>query len=349
MIIKIAIADSNYDYVQRLVNVLEGYQEFNISIYTDKTALELALTSKKFDILLFDPSIYQGQIDAKGDTLRIMLFDDSENVPETCAGFEKVYKYQRISKIYQQILERYSVMCADKGIVVGEARTTSVAFFSPVGGVGKTTLALATATKWANMGKRVFYLNLEDIASDECYLPQTAERGISEIAALLGENINFSMKIQSLLMTKVEGMFYLNHFDSPNDIYEMKGSEVIELIHQIENTALFDYVVIDLGVSLSERTLSVFEAVEKIVIVEKNDSMSVAKLNRFYDQAHIINVYGDKMLRVLNFANNMGISMDTNIPQIGVINVVQTPDAAQFVTMLANNASMDFVANMMNM
>lgn len=349
MIIKIAIADSNHDYIERLTNVLEGYNELNISIYTEKSALELALTTKKFDVLLFDPSIYQGQVDAKGDVLRLMLFDDSENLPECCAGFEKIYKYQRISKIYQQILERYSIMCADKGVVVGEGRTTSIAFFSPVGGVGKTTLALAAATKWANMGKRVFYLNFEDIASDECYLSQNAERGISEIAALLGDNINFSMKIQSLLMTKVERLYYLNHFDSPNDIYEMSGAEIVELIHQLENTSLFDYIVIDLGVSLDERNLSIFDAVEKIIIVERNDGLSIAKLNRFYEQAHVINVYKEKMARVLNFAGNMGININTDIPQIGSINAVQAPDAAQFITMLSNHASMDFVSNLMTM
>ncbi|MBR1851721.1 MAG: hypothetical protein IJ794_00895, partial [Lachnospiraceae bacterium] len=63
MIIKMAIADNNDEYIERLLNVLEGYEDLNLSVYTDRSALEQALASKHFDVFLFDPSVYDGQVE----------------------------------------------------------------------------------------------------------------------------------------------------------------------------------------------------------------------------------------------------------------------------------------------
>ena len=71
--------------------------------------------------------------------------------------------------------------------------------FRSVGGCGKTTLALTATSKLAMRGFKTLYINFEDIASEDCYLPQIAEKGISELAGFLGSEINFPMKLQSLL------------------------------------------------------------------------------------------------------------------------------------------------------
>lgn len=346
MILKIAIADANTDYVERILSVLEGYDNLNLSVYTDRVSLEQALASRQFDVLLFDPSVFDGQIEVKKSMLTLMLLDEDKRVPETYQGLKKIHKYQRISKIYQQILELYSEICGDLGNVAGQKGVTMVAFYSPVGGSGKTTLALAAATKLAMLGHRCFYLNMEDIASEDCYLPQNAQRGISEVAACLGENINFTLKIQSLLQVKGENLYYLNHFESPNDIYEMSQTEVTELLEQLEKTGLFDVIVLDMGVAADSKMLGIFEMVQKIVLVEKEDAMALRKLNCFLNQAHIMNEYKSKMFRVLNFDTGRGSSLDSDIPLIGRINAAQNPDAAQFVVILANDACCNFAVKL---
>jgi Mrp family chromosome partitioning ATPase len=343
MIIKMAIADSNEDYLERLLNVLEGYEDLAISVYTEKNSLEQAITTKHFDILLFDPSVYNGQVEVGKSTIAVMMLDESIGVPEECRNFKKVKKYQRISKTYQQLLELYASICGDMSGVLGGSRVTKIAYYSPVGGVGKTTLALASATRLSLIGYRVFYMSLEDIASEDCYLPQNGDRGLSEIAASLGENINFTMKIQALLQSKNEKLFYLNHFDSPNDVYEMQGEEIEELIEQIEKTALFDFIVVDTGTSMNTKMIKLFEAVDKIVVVEKSDDISLRKLNGFMEQNHIINEYAHKMCRVVNFDMGKGSRLNSTIPLIGKVNAAHNPDSAQLITALANDASISFV------
>ena len=45
MILKIAIADTNEEYVKRILSVLEEYEDLNLSVFTDENTLEQALMS----------------------------------------------------------------------------------------------------------------------------------------------------------------------------------------------------------------------------------------------------------------------------------------------------------------
>lgn len=346
MIIKMAIADADEEYIERLLNVLEGYEDLNLSVYTDRNALEMALASRHFDVFLFDPSVFDGQVDIGKNTLAVMLLDENVNIPESCRDYKKVKKYQRISRTYQQILGLYSEVCGDVGGVIGGGGVSAIAVYSPVGGVGKTTIALAIATRLADMGQRVFYMSLEDIASEDCYLPQSDAKGLSDVAANLGQNINFTMKIQALLQNKNQNLYYLNHFDSPNDINEMRGEEVTELIEQLEKTGLFDVLVIDTGISMNDKLLHLFESADKIVLVEKEDAIAIRKLNCFLGQSHIINEYANKMCRVINFHMGRDSVLQTNIPLIGRINAVQNPEPTQYIAALSGDPSMGFASRL---
>lgn len=337
MVLKIAIADKNEEYVERLLGVLEEYEELNISVFTDETALEQALMSRTFDVLLFDASVYNGYANGNKKTLQILLLDEEKGVPEQFQNVRKIRKYQRISKIYQQILEVYAEVCGDMGTIVGQKKTAIIAVYSPIGGVGKTTVALCAATKYAMQGKRCLYLSLEDAGSQECYLPRTGDRGVSEVVARLDENINFTMKVQSLMQTKQLNLFYLNHFDSPNDVYELAPEDVKNLIGVLEKTGLFDVIVLDMACSMDAKALAVFEAADRIVVVEKADNIAASKMTCFVNQAHIKNSYGKKMVRIQNFYTGRESTVASEIPVVGRINAAQNPDPAQFIATVAQD------------
>lgn len=342
MLMRVAVADENAEYVRRILSVLEEYENLSLSAYTDKQEFEKALEKKHFDVLLFDPSVSDGQKTAGKTSLAIVLLDETEDLPEGLKSFRKIHKYQRISYIYRQILELYAEVCKDQGEVAGQSRTTALAFYSPAGGVGKTTLALTTAVRLAMGGYRTFYLNLEDMAAEDCFLPQNGEKGLSEIASL-DENVHFSMKVQGLLQNRQENLYYLNHFDSPNDLCEMAEKELGELLRQLERTGLFDFMIVDMGTALNGKTRQVFEIADRIVLVEKDDAIAGKKLERFLEQVHIMAEYGGKMTRVLNFDRGRGSRIASEVPLAGKINAVQNPDAAQLITALARDAGSRFL------
>ena len=343
MNIKLAIADENEEYIERLLNVLKDYDDLSISAYTDKKNLKKALSEKNFDVLLFDMSVYEGQVSLGKTSLGIMLLDETEDIPVGYKDFPKIKKYQRINKIYKRILELYADKCGNAGILSDQKRSKAIAFYSPIGGAGKTTVALATAARLALMGYKTFYLNLEDIASEAFYLPQTGEKGISEMLSCLGADINFQMKLQGLMQVRDENLFYLNHFDTPNDLYELDSEEIEELVCSILKTGLFDYLLIDMGNSLDEKAVKIFEVADHVLIIEKTDAVGVGKLETFFRQTYIMKEYGKKMKGLLNFDIGRTNVFEGRIFQIGRINMVQNPDAGQFITMLSESNMSDFV------
>lgn len=345
MVIRIAIADENTEYINRLINVLERYENLDLSAYTDTDALENAIRTKKIDILLFGSSIISSYMLENREFIPVILWED-EGANQEFLQYRKIYKYQSISKIYQQILEIYAEISGDSGEMPGHRKVTTIAFYSPIGGAGKTTIALAAATKYALQGKRTIYLNLENIASDDCYLPRTEGHGISEIAASLEENINHSLKIQSLLQTKRENLFYLNHFDSPNDFAELSEDEEKKLIEIIQRTGLFDVLVIDMQTVVDEKAMAVFELADRVVLVEKPDEIAEKKLCCFYGQTHIINEYGRKMVRVMNFYSGHEKNRSVDIALIGKVNATQNPDAAQFIAAIAENPANNYLMSL---
>ena len=346
MRIRIAIADENRDYVERLVYALEDYEDLTISVYTDEKSLNEALVSKRFDVLLFDPTIFRMQTSLKNVVLPIMLLSNSYDVPEVLKDSCKIRKYQRISRIHQQILELFSNATTDIGATYTNKRIGTILVYSPVGGVGKTTRALAVATRLARIGRKTLYINFEDISSEDCYLPQDDSKGLSEIVASLGENINFPLKIQGLIKEKEGNLYYFNHFDSPNDILELQASELQELIEKIVLSGIFDSIVVDMSVTPDDKLRKLMEISDSIVIVEKNDKMAERKLSAFYSQSHLINENIPKMHRVVNFDRGRGSSVTLNIPVVGVVDEVQSPDSAQFISAIASSPCMDFAVKL---
>ncbi len=335
MLIKIGVADDDREYVRRLVYGLERYSSsMSISVYTETESLENALQTKRFDILLFEPHVYNGQIPLSKHTAAILLYDEEETMPDACKGFAKIKKYQQISSIYHEMLEQYAEVCGNYGMI-GDNRTKKILFYSPIGGSGKTTLSLATAASLAQRNHSVLYINLEEIASDSCFLPQSDKKGLSELLERLDSEINFSFKLQGLMNTKMENFYYLNHFESPNDIYEMKADELEKLVTVINNTGVCEYLIIDGGISLDSKTMTLFECVDKIVLVEKSDEAAKAKMQCFLRQLHILNEYADKMLRVLNFGTECGSALKMKMPIVEVVQRVRSMEMEKIILSIA--------------
>ncbi len=333
MLIKIAIADNDNEYTKRLMYGLEKYNDLNISLYTEAKSLEKALQTKKFDILLFSPHVFTGQISTPKNTAAILLADGAEAIPDACRNYAKIKKYQQISGIYQEMLDRYAEVCGNIG-PIGANRTKKILFYSPIGGSGKTTLSLSAAVRLAKGGHSVLYVNLEELASDACYLPQSG-KGLSELLVRLDSDINFALKLQGLANTKMENFFYLNHFESPNDIYEMKDDEFDKLISTIAGTNLYEYLIIDTGTSLNSKTMVLFECADKIVLVDKTDEAAKAKMQCFLSQLHIVNEYADRMLRVINFGTGFDVALKTQIPIAEVVQRARSAETEKIILSIA--------------
>lgn len=345
-LLRLAIADANQQYLNRLKDVLSEYKDIKIATFSDIDSLRADIERRKYHVLVFDPSMYSPSISL--DDVQVAIVLSGENrVPRECERLPKVRKFQRIDAIYHGILEICSSQMTDFDRGGRSGIASVVSFYSPVGGSGKTTLSLAAAAKLSMVGNRVFYLNLEFFPSDGCYLPQMGTLSLSALLANLSQNGNHTMYMQSGLQAKADNFYYLNHFDSPNDYSAMSAKELTDLISLLQKSGSFDVIIVDMSSTFDDKTSQVWSLSDLVVLVEQNDAIGITKMASFVSQTHIIEEFGDKMKRLLNFDTGRGSGVQSDLPIIGRISRKMSADSGALIGSIANSPEAEFARLLM--
>ena len=306
MKIKIAIADTNEIYARRLFEALQRQENLSLSVFTDKDKLEKDLSSARYDIILFDQSMYTGDFMFKNAKLSVLLFDEDIGQSITNSGkFKTVKKHQRGSNIYKEIIGLYSEFVSDSSFFRNskdQCRVISV--YSPVGGAGKTTTAMAIANSIANKGRNVIYLNFEPIASYGTYMKLSGGKGMGEIFVAMEGSGSFNLKLESLMKNTPQGIIYFEKFENLLDIYEITSEDIEKMIRMISKSGKADYIIIDMGTAFDSLNRSLMDVADRIVLVENTDKASAEKLSAFTGHHIVVREYSDKICSVINFSSN---------------------------------------------
>lgn len=320
MNISIAIADVNRDYIERLVEVLQEYEELSVSMFTSAELLEQALQNKRFDIVLFDPDISDRKLSFYNTKLSVCLYSDEAQNAMLYADSAKVIKYQRISKIYKDIVKAYADKAGYLAAFDSAKSTNVVAVYSPVGGSGKTTIALSVASKLLSYGNEVLFLGMEQLDSACCVNPHSEEPdGITVLLEALNENVNFELKFKGLVKKGLNGISYIEGFERFVDYNTITKEEVGALIDKIRKCGICDVLIIDMESRMDAINQEILEMADNIVVVDRSGDVATWKMNMFAQQA-LTCEYRSKMCKVTNFADNTaGADNQLNVPNIGSI------------------------------
>ena len=290
----IATEDKNYsesisDYIsERYGNTVD------VSVCSAPEYLEKMLAGKRYDVALVEHVFFE-RINPEDVQLVVLLVDD-DVLTDVSKATPSVTKYQRISSIVSDILERYSKFSGrkhDAGVKIGNV----TAIWSPAGGVGKTTVSLAHASSMADDGGKVFYLNLEAFSSMSTYFEETG-KSISNVFEMLGNDEgDIKMLIQGICKQE-DGITYLNSPNNYADMQVLSVENVIELISAC--AALTDELIVDLPCQCDSRTQQVLEFADNVLIVTDSIKTSEVKLLQFMKQNTIFESICDKVALVEN-------------------------------------------------
>lgn len=338
-IIRLAIVDSDEQYANRLADGIAAYPEFELSIFGDVDSLEEALHSRHYDIVLFSQDI-GFEPHKKGRVLQMCLLENPGEISDKYKDHTGILKYQRVSKIYRELLERYADM---RGEIRSDERSFVLGVYSPVGGSGKSAMSLVIAERLALQGYRVLYQNMEELSSGSAYFSEDPnEHGISQLLEYLERDIDFSTKIKSLMHKKGENLYYMNSFRTPNDLRALTGEDMEKLFEKLQRAGLFDCIVVDMSSSFFGMNLKLFDISDVIVVVGRSGKAASEKMRRFYEQSHIINQYSDRMVQIDNFYTE-GAAVRPPIPVIGRIKAYQNYELNNLVYHLSTSASVSFL------
>ena len=338
--IKLAIVDADSVYAERLATGISQYPEFEISTFFDTDKFEEIVARKNYDVVLFSDALNMN-LGIGRKIVFIPLMEEQGTISSQYSKLEGIYKYQRVSSIYRDILGKVSLV---RTAIESSSEAFLIGVFSPAGGVGKTTIAAVTALKLASSGKRVLYQNMECLSSGDAYFEnKNGERGVSDFLGYLDSDIDFSAQIQSLLNSKQDNLYYMNSFRTPNDLLDLSAEEIKEFVQKLKTSGLFDYIIFDLDSGIDEKNLKLLDEMDTIAVVGADGDTSTKKLELFYAQNHIMARLSSKIMHINNFSSGKEFVNSIGVPQIGRIGIYQNAGFSNLVEQLAKMSGTDFL------
>lgn len=308
MKIQLLIASMDSSYVEHISSVLaEKYADtFELSICSNENSMLEQVGRRSFEVALFDPAMVNGK-ELKSVRLPVLLWDGQTALDSGVAALKKIKKYQRISSIVSELLEEYAQIAkGNSGFDDSHGLITAV--WSPSGGSGKTTVALAYAAQRVAEGAKTVYLDFQLFSCAAAYFPQSG-KSISSVFEQLDSRV--ALLLQSIRQQDNEsGIFYFKQVENYEDIQILEPNDVAELLRSCTHGV--DEVVVDLSSVLDEKVRSILTLADKVFLVSDASKTGVAKWEQFCLQRSFYENVLTKAILVANRGGRMNWGQSEN-------------------------------------
>ena len=282
MKIKLAILESDVGYLNRIVSVFGSKYADKLEIYsfTEKDRALSELQPIRADVFLASDSF---EIDPKQLPKRCgfsYLVDSAE--VELLRGQQTICRFQKADLIYREILSLYAEHAGSMTeLKFSDDGCRVVAFASPSGGAGSSTMAAACAMHFAALGRKTLDLNLEPLGSADDYFAGQGQFDMSDIIyALKTRKANISMKVESAVKQDPRGVYFISQAKLALDMLELKTEEILRLISELRLNGSYDYLILDAPFGLDKDALTVLHQAHALVIVGDGTPTSNTKIFR---------------------------------------------------------------------
>jgi len=291
--LNLVILDRDSKYVSGVTNFfIANYSDkFTLISFTEKKyLLDFLEKEKRIDILLLSEDMYEQDFARESIKTIIILSDNSEQ--GEINGYPSMMKYQQAQNLYSDIINVYTTQNPDniEKITNEYDKTKIITFYSPLGGIGKTTLAVATAITLAAQDIKVLYLNFEDIQTTNIFFNSSEGKNLSELIYYVKEkSSDFPQKFLSIKSrdeeTKVD---FINPTESILDVDELTSEDVEFFIESILNLNMYKYVIIDTSSKFNSIYKLLLSSSHKVIVPIGQDSISEIKTNIFINEFNAI-------------------------------------------------------------
>lgn len=304
MVIKLLIATSDIDYAEHLSNVLTEKHSDVFEVYScsNNENLQGLLKSNRFDVALLEQNMAD-QVSLLNILLPLVMRDVGvQNAAMT--NLDGINKYQRVSSIVSEILGRFAKVNPNLNTIdSGYARVTAV--WSPAGGCGKTSVALAYAAQLVSGGNKTVYLSLQSFSDGAVFFSQTGK----SISTIFGaDDANIGLLAQSIrVQDDGSGIWYFCDPANYDDINVLTSDDVETVIKGCGYGV--DEIVVDLSNEWNEKIKRIFNIADTILIVL--DAASNEKWQQFVNRNNVYGTIENKLRIVANknaTAGKLGIS-----------------------------------------
>lgn len=295
----LVIYDEDKLYIEEFIKFFnKNYRTYFkiIGVTTKENLLKLINEGRTIDILVINDDLIQNNYEVNMIKLVITLLEREKN---NDIDKREIFKYQNIHTLFNLITKIYSTFYSKKDFNMEDLSAKAITFFSPIGGIGKTTISLLFAIRLTKAGRKVLYLSLEQVSSLGVYLDTSDKNNtITDLFYYSQEGIEID---NTILGNKIKkdtetSLYYINPVTSTLDFEEVSGKNLIIILDAIRNNMDFDYIVIDSGQNMDSFVTRLQEYSDKFIGLVDTSLVSMTKMSKLLNE--FINL--DKILILIN-------------------------------------------------
>ncbi|MCI8465291.1 MAG: chromosome partitioning protein ParA [Lachnospiraceae bacterium] len=344
MKIKLALLEKDSRYLNRMVAAFNTKyaDKFEIYSFTEPEAALSALESARINVFVAG-NAFEIDTNLLPKRCGFAYFVDSADV-DMVNGQRAICKFQKADLIYKQILSIYSENAGSvSGLKFADDSCRIIAFTSPSGGTGSSSMAAACALHYAAQGKKTLYLNLETFGSSDLFFSAEGQFDMSDIIfALKSKKVNLAMKLESCVKQDPRGVYFYSQAKIALDMTELGAEEIQRLVSEARLSGAYDYMILDLDFGLEQNSAEILKKAHSIVWVGDGSEISNTKLSRAYsavatlEQNKDIPLNGRICLAYNKFSNKTGKTIsDSEIRSIGGAPKYEHAETAQVLERLS--------------
>ena len=204
-----------------------------------------------------------------------------------------------LQKLVEQRKASLENIIARASLVAPEQAATTVAVYSPKGGSGRTTIAINLAASLAQQFPgEVLLVDMALPFNHAALLSSLIPTG-SMASAAAGGDANFEEALLSVILHHPGGMMLLPAVLKPEEADLINPTLIAKAMGVLANA--FRYIVFDLGVALTENTLTILDHAQRVVLLatpELSSLKDISDLLRIF--ANVLNIVPGRIVIVLN-------------------------------------------------
>jgi cellulose biosynthesis protein BcsQ len=276
--IKIIMADTDEKYLMPLERkFIDGLDDkVDLIVITDPNYLKIFFsTPQKIDILIINEELYDTELE-RHNIANIFILKEEETCVNNIGDLDtnQIYKYTSVKEIYNEIINKSST----KSVPLNNIEETKVLMlYSPIGGIGKTSISVALCEAIAKYHKKVLFIgndNLQTYGSVIEHMPDM-ESGVEKLMVEKSEYIYEVMK--SKIIQRTFDILPPFHFSLPS--LNVKGEDYINLLNCIKKTKDYDYIIVDGASDFTEDISRFMGYANHTIIIAGQDKNATHKLD----------------------------------------------------------------------
>lgn len=158
----------------------------------------------------------------------------------------------------------------------------------------------------SHLGKRVFYLNLENVSGTSAFFRGSSDESMSKLIYFLRKKDRETVQQKMTTIWSLDskyGVYFFSPPDSISDVNELTVNEVDKLFQAIKTCERYEYIFVDFSSEFDNDKKTLLRKCDKILLLLAHDEVSAAKielLNRDFKTMGDKEIIMEKSIVVLN-------------------------------------------------